>query len=142
NLEMRCDSDAIQAYADSVAHWMLGDLSHAVPGGTTGHEFLGRYRSTVDAVAGEHRDDDTVVIVSHGAAIRVFSAQVADWKPADATEARILNTGMATFEGNPTVGWSLTSWLTTPLGGEPLLDERAHDVTGESAKTRYRTGDS
>src|SRR5699024_11020970 len=124
DLELRSDNEAVQTYADCLAGWMVGDLSRAMPGATTGHEFLKRYWGAVDAVAGEHGIDDTVVIVSHGAAIRVFAAYAADLDPDVATEARILNTGMATFEGHPSTGWSLSAWLTTPLGGEALTDAR------------------
>jgi probable phosphoglycerate mutase len=132
-LELREDADAEQAYAACVARWMCGDLKLGLPGGTTGHDFYARYDGAVRALAAEHRAEDTVAVVSHGAAIRAYTALAVRLDPEVATELRIMNTGLSLLEGRPEDGWELVRWSTEPLGGAQLADVHAHDVTGESA---------
>jgi broad specificity phosphatase PhoE len=133
-LELRADSDAVHAYTGCIANWMRGDLEHSMPGGTTGLEFYDRYQTALCAIAKEHDPDDTVVVFSHGAAIRVYTALAAGLHPEVSTELRIMNTGMGVLDGQPQTGWELSRWSTEPLGGLQLEDRRAHDVTGESAE--------
>ena len=133
-LELRADSDAVHAYAGCIATWMHGDLAHSLPGGTDGFEFYGRYQASLHTIAKEHDPDDTVVVFSHGAAIRVYTALAAGLHPEVSTELRIMNTGMGVLEGHQETGWELARWCSEPLGGLQLEDLRAHDVTGESAE--------
>jgi broad specificity phosphatase PhoE len=132
--EMRSDTDAVEAYAGGLVHWMRGDLDHRLPGGSTGHEFLKRYDEAVQGIAAAHRPADTVAVFSHGAAIRAYVALRAGLDPEVATELRIMNTGMGVLEGHPNEGWRLAHWSAEPLGGLELEDAAAHDVTGESAE--------
>lgn len=132
DLELRSDHDSVMAYITCVAHWMSGDLDVAMPGGSTGHEFLTRYDAAVRAVAAQHATDDTVAVFSHGAAIRTYSALAARLDPEVWAEMRLMNTGMAVLEGQPDAGWELAHFSSEPLGGLELEDFRAHDVTGES----------
>jgi len=133
-LELRADRDAVHAYADCLARWMRGDLEHRMPGGTVGHEFYDRYETALRTIAKEHHPDDTVVVFSHGAAIRVYTALAARLHPEVSTELRIMNTGMGMLEGHPETGWELARWSSQPLGGLQFEDLQAHDVTGESAE--------
>jgi broad specificity phosphatase PhoE len=126
HLEMRSDDDSVAAYADTVAAWIDGDLATAMPGGSDGHAFFGRYDAAVGAIAAGHADDATVVAFSHGAAIRTFAAR--HGAPAD---ARLLNTGAVVLEGSPYVGWTVTRWSRDPLGGADLADAAAVDPTGD-----------
>jgi broad specificity phosphatase PhoE len=124
----------VHAYADCLARWMRGDLEHNMPGGTVGHEFYGRYEAALRTIAKEHHPDDTVVVFSHGAVIRVYTALAARLHPEVSTELRIMNTGMGMLEGHPETGWELAQWSSEPLGGLQFEDLQAHDVTGESAE--------
>ena len=133
-LEMRTDEEAVRSYATCVAAWMWGDLDRTMPGGSTGHEFLERYDAAMDAALEGHGDDATVVVVSHGAAIRVWTTHIARMDPAVTTELRMPNTGMVVLDGAPGRGWVVEQWPTEPLGGARLEDRRAHDVTAESAE--------
>lgn len=133
-LELRADSEAVQAYAGCLVSWMRGDLDHRLPGGTTGHEFYDRYDTALRTIAKEHDRDDTVVVFAHGAAIRVYTALAAQLDPAVSTELRIMNTGMGVLDGDPESGWRLDRWFSEPLGGLGVKDRQAHDVTGESAE--------
>jgi broad specificity phosphatase PhoE len=133
-LELRADSHAVHTYAGCLASWMRGDLSHSLPGGATGHEFYRRYEAALLTIAEKHGADATVVVFSHGAAIRVYTALAARLDPEVSTELRIMNTGTGVLEGHPDTGWDLARWCSEPLGGLQLEDRQAHDVTGESAE--------
>lgn len=133
DLEMRSDADGVGAYVECLAAWMRGDLGRTMPGGPDGHAFWHRYDGALSAIAGQHRDEDTVAVVSHGAAIRVWSALACRLPPEQSFELSIANTGMATLEGDPGNGWHLRGWHAEPLGGTLLLDATAADVTGDSA---------
>lgn len=133
-LEMRADEDSVRNYAGCLASWVQGDLSHTLPGGMTGHEFLASYDSAIRTLAGDHRPDSTLAVFSHGAAIRVYTAIVARLQPETVRDLWLANTGMGVLEGDPDAGWHLAHWNSTPLGGAELLDVRAHDVTGESVE--------
>lgn len=130
--EMRSDPEAVSGYIDCVERWMGGDLDERMPGGEDGHEFVGRYDAAIRGVLAGHDADDTVVVVSHGAAIRVYAALAAGLAREHRSELRLMNTGMGVLEGHPRDGWSLTRWHSEPLGGLELEDASAHDVTGES----------
>jgi broad specificity phosphatase PhoE len=132
DLELRTDEEAVRAYIGCLVEWLHGDLDRTLPGGWTGHEFLERYTTAVTDIAGRHGDDETVAIFSHGAAIRMFTSLAARVPTDQAADLRLMNTGMAVLDGDPSAGWSLTSWRSEPLGGVDLEDEAAHDVTGEA----------
>jgi broad specificity phosphatase PhoE len=134
DLEMRTDEEAVRGYAECVAAWMCGDLDRAMPGGSTGHEFLQRYDAALRSALDGHRDDATVAAFSHGAAIRVWSTHAGRLDPQVTTGLRMPNTGMVVLDGHPDRGWTVEQWPTTPLGGPTLEDRRAHDVTGDSAE--------
>jgi broad specificity phosphatase PhoE len=132
DLELRTDEEAVHAYIGCLVEWLHGDLDRTLPGGWSGHEFLERYTGAVADVVGRHGDTDTVAIFSHGAAIRVFTSLAARVPSEQASDLRLMNTGMAVLDGDPATGWSLVSWRSEPLGGADLADDRAHDVTGEA----------
>jgi broad specificity phosphatase PhoE len=132
--EMRGDGHAVHTYAECLATWMRGDLDYIMPGGHSGNAFISRYDDAIRRIVGDHEVTDSVVIFSHGAAIRVYTAVRAGLDPAVAIELRIANTGLAGLRGGPDAGWTLERWTTVPLGGRELEDARAHDVTGESVE--------
>ena len=131
DLEMRNDEEAVETYRDVVARWMHGELDVAMPGAADGRAFLARYDAALRAIADEHDEDATVAVVSHGAAIRVWSG-LRSGEPADEAEERHLsNTGMHVLEGHPASGWALVSWRADPLGGAHLVDDDAADPTAD-----------
>jgi broad specificity phosphatase PhoE len=135
DFEMRTDEEAVAGYLGCLAGWILGDLDRRMPGGHDGHAFLRRYDAAVRAVAQRHRDGETVVAFSHGAAIRTWTAIRAGGVDRQTiTERRIANTGAVSLEGDLTSGWRIDRWAGEPLGGADLADGAAHDVTGDSAE--------
>ncbi|KHL04315.1 histidine phosphatase family protein [Sinomonas humi] len=132
-LEMRNDSEAVEAYGECLIAWMRGELDRRMPEGRTGRDFLARYDAAVREIAATHSEGDTIALFSHGAAIRVYGAVSSRMDGDAAAELRIMNTGMCVLEGSPESGWALEEWRSQPLGGLELEDLTAHDVTGESA---------
>lgn len=130
--EMRSDSEAVHGYLGGLAAWLGRDLDHQIPGGVTGRDFFVRYDAAVQGIAAQHGPDDTVAVVSHGAAIRVFATLAADLDGDMVADMWINNTGMVLLDGHPGDGWDLVTWHGDPLGGSHLASVRAHDVTGEA----------
>ena len=128
--EMRSDEEAVLGYLTTVAEWIGGDLDLRMPGSETGQEFLARYDAAVAKIAAQaHR---SVVVVSHGAAIRTWvSRRVRDAEDHPGAAQSLHNTACITVEGHPDSGWELLEWHHEPIGGEFLEDETAPDPTAE-----------
>lgn len=129
DFEMASDEESVRGYLTTIAGWIHGDESVRMPGGESGAEFLGRYDDSVAHVL--HARHDCALVVSHGAAIRTWSAiRSADTDPHHATTSPLRNTGLIVLEGDPEGGWKITEWHTEPVGGHLLEDETAPDPTG------------
>jgi broad specificity phosphatase PhoE len=127
--EMAADHDAIASYLHTVGSWIDGRHDVRMPGGESGHEFLGRYDAAIARIAAAgHR---CAMVVSHGAAIRVWTSTQIDESVVPEAHSRLHNTACITLEGHPEAGWSLVSWHADPLGGHELEDADAPDPTGE-----------
>lgn len=132
-LEMRGDRDAVRTYMQTAFAWGLGDLRVRMPGGESGHDFYGRFDDSIAHV--ESSGAETAVVVSHGAAIRVWVAgRAINVPPSFAAEHDIQNTGVVELEGSMDRGWTLLSWQGTPVGGSDLADPTADDPTGETVE--------
>jgi probable phosphoglycerate mutase len=130
-LEGLSDERSQLTYMDTVFSWAAGDLTRSMPGGSDGHEFFGRFDGAIEAIAREH--SGTVSIVSHGAAIRTWTAGRAANIDVDfAEEHPLSNTGVVIVSGSPTDGWQVEEWEGNPIGGRELLDVGADDPTGET----------
>lgn len=132
SLEMRSDHAAHRAYILTIFAWAGGDLDTRMPGGESGREFFGRFDAAIATVAGAPTSDDfTAAVVSHAAAIRVWVSGRARNVPGSfAAEHQLENTGVGTLSGSP-AGWTLLTWMGTPIGGAEFEDPTAEDPTGE-----------
>ncbi|MER7840034.1 histidine phosphatase family protein [Streptomyces sp. NPDC096040] len=120
-------SERGEEYMRTVFAWAAGDTALRMPGGETGDEALARYDAVIaEAAASGAR---TVAVISHGAAIRLWTAARADNVDIPYAAARPLdNTGVVILEGSPQDGWKAVSWegaVVEPAGasgptGEPL----------------------
>ncbi|MCG7202543.1 histidine phosphatase family protein [Streptomyces arenae] len=102
-------SGAGEEYMRTVFAWAAGDTGLRMPGGETGTEALGRY----DAVVAEAfaSGAGTVAMISHGAAIRLWTAARAVNVDVPYAASRPLdNTGVVILEGSPADGWKALSW--------------------------------
>ncbi len=140
-LENNNDAQSIHQYHRTAFAWGLGELDVVMPGGSDGHEFFARYDADIARVFANHgaghtegpRVSGTAVVVSHGAAIRVWVARRAtNVPPSFSGQREIDNTGVIELEGNPDDGWVLLSWQGSPVGGSSLADATAIDPTGDS----------
>ncbi|MFJ2607009.1 histidine phosphatase family protein [Streptomyces sp. NPDC087425] len=101
-------------YLRTAFAWSAGDTALRMPGGENGDEALGRYDAVVAEAAASGAG--TVVMVSHGAAIRVWTAARAhNVDVAFAERHGLDNTGVVVLEGSPTDGWKALSWAGTTV---------------------------
>jgi broad specificity phosphatase PhoE len=105
DLEGRSDADALAAFDAVYAAWWRGDLDARVPGGESAAEVRARFVPVVEQLTTEAADGD-VVLVSHGAAIRLVAAALLG----DTAETfYVPNAGLVVLRADP-AGWVLESW--------------------------------
>ena len=130
DFEMRSDHDAVAGYIGSVATWLEGDLTHRMPGGETGEEFLARFDAAVATIV--EAGHDAALVVSHGAALRTWVSTRMDPHPeAPPATQPLHNTALIVLEGDVDAGWRMVSWQGHPVGGDYLEDPTAEDPTGD-----------
>jgi len=112
DLEMRGDTEAVKTYLRTAFAWSAGDTELRMPGGESGAEALGRFDAVVEEAA--TTGAATVAMVSHGAAIRTWTAARATNLGVPFVSRRPLeNTGVVILEGSPSDGWTALSWAGT-----------------------------
>ena len=81
DLENRNDDDAVAAFNAVYERWLKGERDVSMPGGESADEVLDRYLPVLNELRTTHLDradwTDDIVVVSHGAAIRLASAVLA-----------------------------------------------------------------
>jgi probable phosphoglycerate mutase len=131
-LEMLRDPVSVRTYMETAFAWGSGKLDTRMPGGTNGHAFFERFDADI-AEIDSRVGTGTAVVVSHGAAIRVWSAgRATNVPPAFAGQHELDNTGVVELRGSPIEGWTLVSWQGTPVGGVELADAAGEGPMGES----------
>ncbi|MGW0519840.1 histidine phosphatase family protein [Crossiella sp. NPDC003009] len=112
-LEGRNDDAAIREFSRVVDRWLDGDLAGSAPGGETGFQVVERFSAAVRQIAAEH-SDGVVVLVSHGAAIRLMAVHLLDGSTdVLAGHPYLPNTGRVVLEADPdsSGGWRFVEWL-------------------------------
>lgn len=131
DLEGLSDRESVTTYIGALVAWAGGDVDRRIPGGESGTEFFARYDGGIARVAA--LGHETVVVVSHGAAIRGWAtARGLDRSVAPLTGHELDNTGVVTLEGDPVGGWRVLDWHGEPAAGPVLADEGAPDPTGDA----------
>lgn len=125
---------SVMTYVRTVFGWAAGDVDVRLPGSVDGIEFFARFDAAIAEIAARHPEPDaTVAVVSHGAAIRVWSGSRAANLSADFTAHRHLdNTGVVVLTGSPSDGWLAETWAGEPLGGAAVTSHAAADPTGDA----------
>lgn len=119
SLEMRTDRESIMTYVQTAFAWSNGDYDQRMPDGPDGHDFFGRFDADVEAISSSGLQ--SAALVSHGAAIRVWSAHRSSGFDGNlAVDYVLANTGIVELEGSSREGWKLVSW--------DGLAARAHEV--------------
>jgi len=136
SLEKLTDKASHLRYLGTVFGWADGELHRRMPGGPSGHDFFERYDASIAriaATAAASGDAGTVAVVSHGAAIRVWTGlRATNMEAGFAARHALANTGIVALEGDPDAGWRLIHWDDSPVGGLALLDPTAEDPTGRT----------
>jgi probable phosphoglycerate mutase len=122
DLENRNDEAAF----DTVYHrWLAGDLDVRLPGGETGQEVLDRYLPVVENLRMRYLDDDEwtgdIVMVSHGAAIRLAASVLAGVDGSFVRDHHLGNSESVVLVPITDGRWSCVHWgeLSPPFSPEP-----------------------
>ena len=114
DLEDRDDDAAIAQFNAIYQRWHEGDLDAAMPGGETGREVLDRYLRFVTEVRLRYLDvpdwTQDIVVVSHGAAIRLAAATLAGVAPGFVLDHHLANTEAVTLAPITDGRWSCVQW--------------------------------
>jgi probable phosphoglycerate mutase len=124
-LEDRNDDDAIAAFERIYQRWHEGDLDVPMPGGESANDVLDRYVPVLTQLRMRYLDDDAwhgdIVVVSHGAAIRLVSAVLAGVDGSFALDHHLGNAESVVLSPITDGRWSCLQWakLTPPFYPEP-----------------------
>lgn len=110
-------------YIGTLIAWGEGDLERRIPGGENAHEFFVRFDGAIEAIAASGYD--VVMVVSHGAALRVWSMARVDGFTEALGKHHLDNTGVIVVDGSPAEGWKLAE-----LVGVRSFDEETSPNAG------------
>ncbi|MFI6697752.1 histidine phosphatase family protein [Streptomyces sp. NPDC050509] len=121
-LEMRGDEESVRRYLTTAFAWSAGETELRMPGGESGAEALARFDAVVAEAAATGAG--TVALVSHGAAIRMWTAARAQNVEVDFAAAHALaNTGVVALEGTSEAGWKALTWAGTVVSPRDVVAE-------------------
>lgn len=133
-LENRNDEEAHDEFNAIYRRWHRGELRLSLPGGESGADVLDRYVPVIDQLRLRYLDDDTwnsdIVVVSHGAAIRLVSAVLAGVDSGFAIDHHLANTESVVLAPVTDGRWSCVQWgtLTPPFGTAPTVTRIGDDA--------------
>jgi probable phosphoglycerate mutase len=114
DLEDRSDDEAIAEFETVYQRWHEGDLDVPMPNGETGREVLDRYVPVLTQLRMRYLDDHAwhgdIVVVSHGAAIRLTGAVLAGVDSGFALEHHLGNTEPVVLAPITDGRWSCVQW--------------------------------
>lgn len=125
DLEDRNDDEAIEEFNTIYQRWHEGDIDLRLPGGETARQVLDRYLPVIGQLRMRHLDDDAwhgdIIVVSHGAAIRLVSAVLAGVEASFALDHHLSYTESVVLVPITDGRWSCVQWgeLTPPFYPEP-----------------------
>ena len=117
-LEGRNDETAVAEFLDVVDRWRAGEVDVAFDGGESATDLLGRFGRGLDEVRANHARGGTVVVVAHGAAIRLAAGGLAvDDTRVRPAEDHLDNCGYVVLAATGG-GWRLAAWERRAPDGE------------------------
>jgi len=115
-LENRSDDDAVAEFNAIYERWHHGELDVPLPGGETGNDVLDRYVPVLTDLRMRYLDDDDwsgdIVVVSHGAAIRLAAAVLAGVDANFALDSHLDNAESVVLTPITDGRWSCVRWAT------------------------------
>jgi broad specificity phosphatase PhoE len=132
-LEDRSDDEAIAAFNAIYERWHRGERGVPLPGGETAEEVLDRYVPVLTELRMRYLDDhdwvDDIVVVSHGAAIRLAAAVLAGVEGSFVIDHHLANAESVVLSPITDGRWSCTHWgARTP----PFLPRSDAEAVSES----------
>ncbi|WP_433757964.1 histidine phosphatase family protein [Nocardia sp. CA-135398] len=110
--------------------WHEGDLAERVPGGESGYDVLARFLPVVEGLRTKYLTDGSdgdILVVSHGAAMRLVSRNLSGVEPPFTTNNHLDNTETIELVPRPVGGWECIRWgrFTPPFAYEvsPTADD-------------------
>ena len=137
DLENRNDDDAIAEFNAIYQRWHEGELAVAMPGGESGTDVLDRYLPVLTDLRLRYLDDhdwaSDIVVISHGAAIRLAAATLAGVDNSFVLEHHLANTDAVVLAPITDGRWSCVHWgaQAPPFYPEPdvhPVEEALHAV--------------
>ncbi|MCV7226171.1 histidine phosphatase family protein [Mycolicibacterium komossense] len=128
DLDNRNDDAAVEEFDRVYRRWHDGDLDVSMPGGESGTEVLERYVPVLTDLRMRYLDDhdwtSDIVVVSHGAAIRLVGAILGGVEAHFALEHHLANTESVVLAPITDGRWSCLHWGSQ---SPPFYPERAAD---------------
>jgi probable phosphoglycerate mutase len=121
DLEGSTDRESLRLFADVFGAWAHGDLDRPMPGGETGQQAIDRFTIALRAI---RKHEETVVVISHGALLRLVVPTLADNLETRAGELALLrNTARIVLEEDSTTrdGWHCVEWAGVRFGRRNTL---------------------
>jgi broad specificity phosphatase PhoE len=124
-LENRSDDDAVAEFNAIYQRWHEGERDVPLPGGETANQVLDRYVPVLTDLRMRYLDDDEwtsdIVVVSHGAAIRLTAAVLAGVESSFVLNHHLNNTEAVVLAPVTDGRWSCVKWgtLMPPFYPEP-----------------------
>jgi broad specificity phosphatase PhoE len=127
DLENRNDQGAVDEFDATYRRWLHGDRDVPMPGGESANQVLERYLPVLDELRVRYLDDENwtsdIVVVSHGAAIRLAGALLGDVDSSFALEHHLANTEAVVLLPAADGGWSCAQWGSRTPPFDPVPDE-------------------
>lgn len=94
-------------YIGTLMSWHAGEVHARIPGGESALEFMARFDEAIAEVAANAYR--TAMVVSHGAALRVWSVSRVRGFGEALGSGHLANTGVIVIDGSAQEGWQLVS---------------------------------
>jgi broad specificity phosphatase PhoE len=137
DLENRNDDAAIDEFDAFYRRWFDGERDARLPGGESANEVLDRYVPVLDDLRIRYLDDDSwtsdIVVVSHGAAIRLTAAVLAGVDSSFALDHHLANTESVILTPVTDGRWSCVQWGALLPPFDPVADAAAVPDAAESS---------
>lgn len=134
DLEDRSDEESHRLFMKTYHLWHSGELGARVPGGESAFDILDRFVPVVDDLRAEFLEDPAssgdVVVVSHGAAIRLVAARLGRVPGLFAATNHLANTESIELVPTADGGWDCVRWARISAPFEHRLVPGADDPMG------------